>query len=327
MTYVTSQSLHETIRKLPPADELFIGQNNTEVSRALRVTHPEAIKACYGDGVGLNFTNGYYDPNMFNRKQASRKSSRFPLAIRNWLLARRSRRKEGECNSNLETASEFDVHCLLLPNRFDQTIDQVDEVGLQEFIQLFRCFGERIEVEAPESHSILRAVQSRAGRLHVLLTSNFTETGRMSLDGEISGYLDTLGRCTQADNVQLLIKPHPRDSREKLEKLVESLGDRYQHVAALTDRRGFYFPFEAVFSGYLKPVWGESDKLDIATVSSSCLSLELLYGQRCVQGFGAQASAAQFAPLWAPLRQKHEADLLRIVDEIRSDQATDSRAA
>lgn len=308
--------------KLPPADELILGQNNTELLKRLRTEFPQSKKICFGDGVGLNFKNSYYDPHLFNR-QASAPKTGIVAAIRNWLG------KQNETYSPdhplAETANDFDQHCLLLPNCFDQRISNYRLINESHFIDLFEKFGSRIASLAPESHRILREVQRHRGSIHVLLTSNFSETDRMSLRGEIDGYLDLLSKCPHVSNAHLLIKPHPRDSYAKIEMLVDAARSRYQKVHALLDSRGFYFPFESMYCTYLRPARDKPTTTTVATVSSACISLEQLFGQECVQGFGTDRVNEHFAELWAPLRHKHEKDLLKIVKKIRKNRHAANR--
>lgn len=310
----------EAAAQLPACSQMILGQNNSPLSETLRSQHPDSEKVCYGDGVGLNFSNGYYDPFLFNSFNASAPSRRgLGRRLRGWFKrATPSQRPQPSCPALAETAAEFDLHCLLLSNQFDQELERVECIAPDRFLALFDRFAGQTESLAPASHHLLSRLHGQSKQLVVLLTSNFSETLRMSVRGELEGYLEMLRSLPQGQEVQLLIKPHPRDSHEKIKQLEHQLDGKYASVVSLNDPHAFYLPFEALYARYLRQSWAASNSLHIATVSSACITLECLYGQACQLGFGSMHVVREFAPVWAPLRQKHEQDLRDIVHRIRN---------
>ena len=56
---VAAASLQECIG-VGTADELFLGQNLLVINQLLYRAYPDAVRDCYGDGIGLNFSHDYY---------------------------------------------------------------------------------------------------------------------------------------------------------------------------------------------------------------------------------------------------------------------------
>lgn len=294
-------------------DELYTGQDDQFLTTLLRTNLSDARHVCFGDGIGLNFTNAYFCP-----KENPCVANRRPF------LKRLCRRLKSNFKGMLTKATtqaaqapprEFDIHCLLLKNLFDQQLSDVLPIDGKVYIELFHQFGTDFPKKSPEVHTQLSALQTRSGKNAILLTSNFAETGRMSLEGEIDGYLQLLRRMPMGDDVTLIIKPHPRDSYEKIRKLEQEASRYYGQIVALMDPWNFYLPFESLYARYFA---NTARPTSVAAASSATISLEYLYGQRCHLGFGQEIVAKSFVPLWQPLRHLHEQDLTAIVHDIRS---------
>lgn len=298
-------------------DELFVGQNNKTIPTWLRQATGDARHICFGDGIALNFTNSYFRPKDYALAQAS---SQWATRLRRTLkshLARFMRRSVPVP----ATGDRFDGHCLLLKNLFDQQLDHVTMIDPSLFLEIFDCFADDFSVKAPATHAALAGLANSPGKNVVLLTSNFSETGRMSLAGEMHGYCELLQQMPQGDDVVLIIKPHPRDSYEKIERLRQVVAGRYGATLALSDPWTFYLPFESLYARYLAPSVAMDRQTYVATVSSACISLEYLYRQPCELGFGLELVEQEFVPLWRPLRKVHERDLKKIVNKLRESPA------
>ncbi len=295
-------------------DELYVGQNDKFPTIWLRKAFPEARQICYGDGLALNFTEAYYRPKeaaAVNRRPTPRLVWRkVRTAIKRFFAQTAS--PPGSPSSG--KLPELDTYCLLLANLFDQKVNRVAYIDRQIFVDLFAQFAETFALKAPATHSELVRLTNRPGRNSILLTSNFSETERMSLEGEIDGYWQLLRQMPMGADVTLFIKPHPRDSYEKIDLLRQRVAGSYAHVLPLTDPWTFYLPFESLYARY----FAAGDRpTSVATVSSACLSLEYLYGQQCQLGFGPEIVDREFVPAWRPLRTVHEDDLRKIVAKLR----------
>lgn len=302
-------------------DELFVGQNNKSVPTWLREATPDARHTCFGDGIALNFTNAYFRPKDYALSQNHAKwSDKWKHRLRRFLARISGRPKPGN-----ETDDRFHGHCLLLKNLFDQQLAQVKLIDPGMFLEIFDIFAEDFPAKAPATHAALHALAGTPGKNVVLLTSNFSETGRMSLDGELRGYAQLLEKMPSGKGVTLIIKPHPRDSYAKIEQLRQLTEARYDSTLALSDPWTFYLPFESLYAKYLSPRVSPQRTTHVATVSSACISLEHLYGQHCELGFGANLVEQEFTPLWRTLRVVHENDLVRIVQKLRTASARSSR--
>jgi hypothetical protein len=118
----------------------------------------------------------------------------------------------------------------------------------------------------------------------------------------------------------VIIKPHPRDARAKIDALALRLRELGHDVVVLSSPWTFYGPFESILTRLLASVPNLPAKTTIACVSSSCLGLELLFGVRCELGFGERLVRQHFFPYWQQGRLDHERDLLRAMDSIRTRQ-------
>ncbi len=84
-----------------------------------------------------------------------------------------------------------------------------------------------------------------AGRpVVVLMTSNFSEGGRMPVGNEISAYREFLAASEYERDAVLVVKPHPRDDDAKIRRLGSAVGDLFSEVILLTEAELFFIPFE-----------------------------------------------------------------------------------
>jgi hypothetical protein len=295
-------------------DELFVGQNNKALPTWLVQATPNAKHICFGDGIAMNFTNDYYRPHS---EKAEKRHSTVKQTLRK--LVRYV--KELVRGKKLKLCdSKFDHHCLLLKNLFDQHVERVIDLTGETFKELFDSFGKDFDKQVPCLHRHLQSVANSGNEVVFLLTSNFSETCRMSLEAELDGYAELLSRLPQGPETTLIVKPHPRDSHEKIARLMDAMSDRYGNETALSDPWTFYLPFESLYSKYFASDSNAKSKVHVATVSSACISLEYLYGQACSLGFGAAVVDNSFVPMWQERRKVHEVDLQKIIYRIRSQQ-------
>ena len=148
----------------------------------------------------------------------------------------------------------------------------------------------------------------------------------MTLDGEIASCMESILQVGGGPGSLLVIKPHPRDGRKKIDRLTTEARRHFAEVVALDDHWTFYLPFESVFVRFFPPGSAIRALTRVVCTSSAALSLEHLYGQPCAMGFGAPAVRRRFAEKWQSLRLRHEADLVTAICLIR-ERATSNRPA
>ena len=283
-------------------DELYLSKSRMLGNQLLLQTYRAARKICYGDGIGLNFSRRYFGGGSAELpvKESFSKEELLQLAV-----SMRQVRPEmgGDC---------FDQYCLLLPNLFDETMStavlQPDKAVFRElFAQLAPATGDA---------SIARVLSrlETAESMVFILTCNFSEFGKMSLVDEVAAYREFVAmKC--APGSTLVIKPHPRDSYQKLSALTDELLKDGWEVLLLGAQDSLYLPFEAIISRCLEfQQW--LSKIKILTFSTSCLSLEAIFGMPCTRGFGADIVQQRFFSASVESRLRHERDLSEAVARI-----------
>ena len=144
----------------------------------------------------------------------------------------------------------------------------------------------------------------------------------MSRADEIAAYLDFLRARVPGDAV-LVLKPHPRDSREKIEALSAKLREHFHEVRVLDDERFFYVPFELLLLAALADDgFRIAHSVRLVCFSSSCLGPAFLFGLAAEIGFGPDLVNRAFDPAQRESRIRHEADLASAMARV-----LDSRAA
>ncbi len=296
-------------------DELILGQNLLFINNLMSRSYPAAETACYGDGIGLNFSADYYRPAADNRPGLR--------AVERW-IRNRIRKLQGKDVGETATpmksnkhAVAFKKHYLLLANHFDQKLDLYEQMNASDFTQLFGLFADNLAQFAEGTCQQLEAELAKAEQVIVLLTSNFSETKRMTLEGEVACCMEMVLRQQHAKNALLIIKPHPRDSQEKIAAIEWAARKSFRSVVTLGDPWTFFVPFESVFDRFFANDPRVQRMTSVVCSSSACVSLEMLYGQKCELGFGAKNVRRHFASKWQQLRVRHEFDLNRLVKRIR----------
>ena len=320
------------------ADELFLGQNLLFINQLLYRAFPGAIRACYGDGIGLNFSSDNYRVPAAPRKRWGVDLTSMSIRSVGSRLKRnilhRIRRWKGIAHGPLQPATDaclaqpvpFDRHYLLLANLFDEQRDNFIQLAAADFYDLSAAYSDELEQAASQGCNPLVDALPRASSVVILLTSNFSETGRMTLDGEIASCMESILQVGGGPGSLLVIKPHPRDGRKKIDRLTTEARRHFAEVVALDDHWTFYLPFESVFVRFFPPGSAIRALTRVVCTSSAALSLEHLYGQPCAMGFGAPAVRRRFAEKWQSLRLRHEADLVTAICLIR-ERATSNRPA
>lgn len=303
----------------PRADEVLLGQNLLFLNHLIDRAHPRAVKACYGDGVGLNFSTDYFRPPEFDagwRGFGRRVERAVRRHTHRWTGATPPPpRPQGRKPAH---AVAFDRHYLLLANRFDSRVDDYVQLEAAEFRRLFAAFVPELDAAVAAAGDPLAAELSRAARVVVLLTSNFSETGRMSLAEEVEACVAAAAAAGGGAGSLLVVKPHPRDSRDKVRLIAAAAARQFAAVVPLDAPWTFHLPFESVYDRWFLRDERVRRATRVVCTSSAGLSLEALYDQPVEVLFGERIVRRLFTHNWRSLRVRHEADLGRIIAEIRA---------
>ncbi|MBW4524913.1 MAG: alpha-2,8-polysialyltransferase family protein [Phormidium tanganyikae FI6-MK23] len=280
-------------------DELYLCRNWQFTNQLLINAYPTASRICYGDGIGLYFS----EHSAIVRRPFIPPPTPDQLFDWTWWKARSLWHRIRE-RLQLKTklySLPFDVGYFVLPDIFDETppmpIIKLDSSELLARFEQFTSF-----VDVAQVAEVQTAIEHSP--VSILLTSNFSEGDRISQDNELKAYRDFLTSYEIPPNSVLVIKPHPRDDLSKIYRLKESLSDLYQNIILLTDLNLFFLPFEVFF---LKAF--QSSNIRVFAVSSACLSLKLLFDVPSLIGFNADITTRYFDPEFVAARLEHEQTL------------------
>lgn len=154
----------------------------------------------------------------------------------------------------------------------------------------------------------------------LFLPSNFSESKRMTREAEIDGYIAHLRANPPPPGAPILLKPHPRDSREKIGALAEALRLAFGTVHVLDNPTLFFLPLELLLLRLgLDSNSTEAQRRCPAayTYSSACASLVLLWGIQVHLGFGEEAVRHRFHPDFQDTRIAQEEDMRDLMEVLR----------
>jgi len=250
-------------------DEIYLTRTWLWSNRLLVHTYPDAERIGVGDGVGFHFTRDYAAPE--------------------------GRRANAYFDDSSMPPAPLQRGYLLLPQVF----------GNEANFPTTRLRAE-VYFSVLDSLSAFHSVSSDENEADVLLlTSNLSESGRVSPDREVAAYLDFIDSLAISAESSLWIKGHPRDRGDKLEAVASRLRKRFRQVNLL-DREARFSPLEL----YAYPRLRESArKLRIVTAGSTCLPLTYLFSRTADVGFGASLVEKYFNPEHVRGRCRFESDL------------------
>lgn len=273
----------ECLRALDEVRELYAVREWQRANELLFGVFRDAQKICFGDSIGIYLAPSYMAPAA-------------GLAQR---VVRRLRSAFGR-------GRRADCYYLALPAAFDRPPSP--DVRVTDLALLRQTLADlKPLLPAP----IVAEVRRRAAGavLTVLVGSNFSEQGAMSMEAEISAYLAYLAEHAPARRSLLLLKPHPRDRHEKTAALQGALRGLFTDVLTLSDEAGLYLPLEALL---LELQCGEPRPAEVVlcTFSSACLASRHLLGLAPRVGFGERLVRSHFYKPYVPSRLRHEAQLV-----------------
>ncbi len=288
------------------AEEIYLCRNWQFGNQLLINAYQLAEKICYGDGIGIYFS--------------SNSSAFFPVSFSLYVKAKikgaiANIQEKLQLKKSLKTI-EFDIGYFVLSDIMGESPPMkavtIDKKLLLETFQKLRGL-----VESEYLSNFRQKVADAP--VSILLTSNLSEAGRMSLENEIAAYRQFLISEGIEEKTVLAIKPHPRDDSSKIEQLASALSDLFVEVLILSEPTLFFLPFEVFFAeAFVQPDLTLTNRIKVFAVSSACLSLKLLYNLPAIVGFGEQITPQVFYKNYAAGRLKHELELKSAIKKIEA---------
>jgi alpha-2,8-polysialyltransferase (POLYST) len=297
------------------ADEIYLGRNWQFGNKLFMHAYKSAQKICYGDAVGIYFSERYFLPDKAQTSNTPR--SRYPAWLRYLRdLLRRANRQWKTLTQvrTYLTDLDFDIGYLSLPDAFGESPPmhtiKPDRVDFLTLLQKLQILLDSKYITALRQYATDSSVC-------ILLPSNFSEGGRMTRDNEIAAYSEFIQSQGIPNNSVLFIKPHPRDDHAKIQQLRSALEEQFAHIIVLSEPNLFFLPFEVLFMEVFLES-GQTRDVRILTFSSAGLSLEYLFNAPCCIGFGPAIASKFFHERWIKNRLQHELDLITAVERVRS---------
>ncbi|EGJ34995.1 MULTISPECIES: polysialyltransferase family glycosyltransferase [Moorena] len=293
------------------ADEIYLCRNWMFGNKLLINIYKSAQKICYGDSIGFYFSvnskalfpeTQENKPNLINYIQARYKSLLNKVKT---IL---------KIKTSLKPRLKFDIGYFVLPDVFGES-PPMKTVTLNK-VWLLETFQKLRGLVNPEY--ILQFRKNIAeSPVSILLTSNLSEAGRMSLENEIAAYREFLICEGIEPNTVLVLKPHPRDDNVKLQKLEYALSYLFDKIIVLSEPDLFFLPFEVFFSEAFLPLdSSRNNQPRVFAVSTACLSLKLLFNVPSIVGFGDQITSKLFYENYAAGRLEHEGELRAAINKV-----------
>jgi hypothetical protein len=288
-------------------DELYLSTNWQPLNKLLINCFRSSYKVCYGDSIGLHIPEHYFSDHNF--KATIKRSGIVQLARRLYeqgTLALKFPRRKPVFGRLHEV--KFDV-------AYYVTVELVEKKPAWKYFltdksSLLKTYQRYTPLLSTEE--IRDLFVQGGGSPAIMMTTNFSEAGRMTLENELNAYLQFVQRHV-GQGTLLIIKPHPRDSKSKLDELRRLLSANAYNVAILDDIKYYFVPFE-LFLLRIRENYPEFlADIRYFTFSSSCLSIKFLFGQEPYVGMETDLVNKYFNPSQRSSRIKHEQDLRRLL--------------
>lgn len=298
-------SLVHKLTGISSADEIYLSKNYDIWDRLLLNVYESAKKICYGDSIGL------YLSASSTVLQVEPRSLTYKLKrlLKSFIFTKNSL-DEINFDVGYFTISHFNTLSEPPPM---EVVTVNKAVTLNIFQRLRGVVGKVVDSDYMNNLRTKLANNS----VSILLTSNFSEASRMSEENEINAYQKFLKIHKREDNTVLIIKPHPRDSALKIEKLQYSLNGLFSEVIVISELSWFFLPFEI----FLMEVFLDRNlvphcDIKIFAFSSACLSLKFLFNLPCIIGFGSDITHQSFYEEQVNKRIQHELELNFLLQHI-----------
>jgi hypothetical protein len=271
-------------------DEVHACSNWQFGNKLLLNCYSETKKITGGDSIGLYIPEGYF---------AEKKSF---SALKNIL-----RKLSERVLKKLRTIPFDSGHYIALDLASQKPSWPVVKASKELLWKTFIDYGKSIKFQ-PISKSILNNQD-----VAVLMTTNFSEAQKMSLENEISAYQEYIQQYLP-DGGAVIVKPHPRDSKIKLAKLKEQLQKNYQ-CEMLDELESYFTPFELFLIELNETEPKSTDRMKFLTFSTACLPIKFLFNKNPEVGFGSALVKKYMYPGYHAGRIDHENDLRQLLQK------------
>ena len=311
LTFVTRPQVYQRVRDLvgvDKADEVYVCRNWQFGNSLMLNVYRDATKICFGDSIGIYFSEAYFSPAVTNNGRPPLKAAvrqqlrRIKHSLRGRLIG-----DETPLRDVVLDEIQFDIGYFLLPEILREIPPMETRlVNKATTGEIFRKLARALDPEQiVAQYGYLADVPAV-----ILMTSNFSEASRMSSENELAAYRQFLEQLQLPRESTLIIKPHPRDGEEKIRELGRRLGDMFANVVLLMDQNLFFTPFEVfLIQTFLSEGEQTPRNLKIITFSTACLSLPILFDIQPVIGFGNEIVKTSFFENYISGRLQHEDDL------------------
>lgn len=311
LTLATMSQVYQRIRDLvgvAEADEIYLCRNWQFGNSLMLNVYRDAWKVCYGDSIGIYFSEAYFSPAVTKNgrpplKAAVRQQlSRVKHSLRSRLTGDKTPLRDGPLDE-----IQFDIGYFLLPEILREIPPMETRlVNKATTGEIFRKLAGALDPEQiVAQYGYLAEVPAV-----ILMTSNFSEASRMSSENELAAYREFLEKLQLPRESTLIIKPHPRDGEEKVRELGRRLSDMFANVVLLMEQNLFFTPFEVfLIQTFLRESESTPRSPKIITFSTACLSLPILFDIQPIIGFGNDIVRTLFFENYISGRLQHEHDL------------------
>lgn len=292
-------------------DELYISRNWQSGSELLITVFSKAFKICYGDSVGLYFPESYFsNRNFFMQLKNSSFGKALKSLVNGFVLAIKFPNRK-PIYSLIEN-NEFDYGYFTFPKISGRSPSfPYEKISIRSLKDTFIRLSGTIHLP------IINQINWTSEGIAILLTSNFSEAQRTTLENELKLYKEFIKSFHTIPIRTILIKPHPRDSIQKLDLLEKEFSAEGYEVKLLNEKCYFFTPFEFFLLQLEEANPGLISKLNIFATSSSCLSIWLLFNKRSFIGFGEKLVQKYFNKSQIDARIEHERDLNKSMETYR----------
>lgn len=319
-------NIFKSIYKLVGTDEaaeIYLCRNWQFGNQLLINAYRTAQKICYGDSIGIYFS---VNSSAFLKAQSPPKLSLKKKLTHTFLATPRQQLKK-QINKiqpwlgfkTILKSVEFDQGYFTLPNIMGEEPPMKHKKISPSYI-----LDTVTSLTGLVNADYIAFIYEKIGNspIAVLLTSNFSEAGRMTYDDELTAYLSFLKAANLAPSTVLLIKPHPRDDIKKIHQLQKQLLNSFSEVIILAEPELFFLPFEIffkrVFFCYESSLCRNVHSVQVFAVSSACLGLKFLFDVPSIVGFGSAITSSLFCKSYVNGRLAHEHDLLVAIHAIEA---------
>jgi len=310
-TFAGAQTLREIRKHIGTngIDEIYLARTWQPYNQLMANAYSHAIRICFGDGLGLYFSRDY-SLRVFQRAVGSADLQPEPPQQKRRSIYQRLISPLGQTQLRDHA---FDFGYFLAPTAFGETPPMpFERIPPAMFLTLLGQVAGLLDSRYRDH--ILRLTMNHD--VVILLTSNFAEAGRMTVENELVAYAELLKQVCFGQSSILLIKPHPRDDKQKIVTLAEQLRVLYADVIALLQPEFFFIPFESfLLSSFFSSEKERRSPVRIVATSTAAVSLHRLFGIVPEIGFGPELVKKYFKPAYVAGRLAHEADLRNAVKE------------